>query len=265
MLHRMRNLSRPYSPAASKTENYFHETPDMGGFLATDYTLTEEAIIPCTCASCNHRTASPLSSLGKRSDAREHQSFALDHTGGASATLRQGKIMETFHYLIGQETPHLAWWQMAIRAAIIFIYGVSLYRLAPRRSFAGLSAFDIVLTVVMGSSLSRALTGNAPLLPTLVATALLIALHALLSALASKSETLSLLVKGRPIRLVHEGAVDWAATRRSQLGKRDLNEQLRMKGIRALDEVKEAYLERNGSISIIRSSENRGRMTGSPD
>ncbi|WP_306130230.1 hypothetical protein [Roseovarius sp. MMSF_3350] len=42
--------------------------------------------------------------------------------------------METFHYLIGQDTPHIAWWQMSIRAAIIFVYAILLYRVAPRRS-----------------------------------------------------------------------------------------------------------------------------------
>ena len=65
--------------------------------------------------------------------------------------------METFHYLIGQDTPHIAWWQMSIRAAIIFVYAILLYRVAPRRSFSNLSAQDIVLTVILGSSVSRAL------------------------------------------------------------------------------------------------------------
>ena len=52
--------------------------------------------------------------------------------------------METFHYLIGQNTPHIAWWQMSVRATIIFVYAILLYRVAPRRSFSNLSAQDIV-------------------------------------------------------------------------------------------------------------------------
>lgn len=160
-------------------------------------------------------------------------------------------MLETFHYVIGQDAPHMAWWQMCIRAAIIFIYALLLYRLAPRRSFANLSALDIVVTVVLGSSLSRALTGNAPLLPTLIATALLVSLHASLSALAPRSELISRLAKGRPIRLIQNGEVDWDAARRNHLGPRDISEQLRLKGVRAADEVDEAYLERNGQISII--------------
>lgn len=159
--------------------------------------------------------------------------------------------MVTLNYLIGEQTPHITWWQMSLRAAIIFFYAVLLYRLAPRRSFSNLSALDIVITVVLGSSLSRALTGNAPLLPTLIATALMVALYAGMTALAPHSRLVSRVTKGRPIRLVQDGKADWRAIRAAQLGDRDITEQLRLNGLRDISEVEEAYLERNGSISVI--------------
>lgn len=159
--------------------------------------------------------------------------------------------METFHFLIGQNTPHIAWWQMSIRAAIIFVYAILLYRLAPRRSFSNLSAQDIVLTVILGSSLSRALTGNAPLIPTLVATGLVVALYAGVTAIAPHSQIVSRLVKGRPITLVREGKVDWPAFRSAQFGENDITELMRLNGLRELSEVEEAHLERNGQVSVI--------------
>lgn len=159
--------------------------------------------------------------------------------------------METFHFLIGQNTPHIAWWQMSIRAAIIFVYAILLYRLAPRRSFSNLSAQDIVLTVILGSSLSRALTGNAPLIPTLVATGLVVALYVGVTAIAPHSQIVSRLVKGRPITLVREGKVDWPAFRSAQFGENDITELMRLNGLRELSEVEEAHLERNGQVSVI--------------
>lgn len=166
--------------------------------------------------------------------------------------------METFHYLIGEQTPHIAWWQMCVRAVIIFVYAVVLYRVAPRRSFGAFAMPDIVFTVIAGSSLSRALTGNAPLLPTLAATALLVVLYALLLAGATRSEAISGLFKGRSVRLIDGGRVDWAAARRSNLGARDLDEQLRMHGVRGPDEIDEARLERSGEISVIRRDRRPG-------
>jgi uncharacterized membrane protein YcaP (DUF421 family) len=161
-------------------------------------------------------------------------------------------MLETFHHLIGEDAGHISWWQMSNRAGIIFIYAVLLYRVAPRRSFANLSPFDIVLTVIVGSALSRSLTGNAPVLPTLAATAFLTVLHTVLSVLAPRSEAFSWLIKGRPIQLIQDGRIDWATARRNLLGPRDITEQLRLKGVRRAEQVDEAYVERNGRISIIK-------------
>lgn len=162
--------------------------------------------------------------------------------------------METFHILIGQDTPHIAWWQMSIRAGIIFVYAILLYRVAPRRSFSNLSAQDIVLTVILGSSLSRALTGNAPLLPTLAATGLLVILYVGVTALAPHSKIVSRLVKGRPITLVGNGEVDHEAFEKAHFGENDITELLRLNGLRDLSEVEEARLERNGQVSVIPKS-----------
>ncbi|WP_370046811.1 MULTISPECIES: DUF421 domain-containing protein [Salipiger] len=162
--------------------------------------------------------------------------------------------METFHYLIGQDTPHIAWWQMSLRAVIIFLYAILLYRVAPRRSFSNLSAQDIVLTVVLGSSLSRTLTGNAPLLPTLAATGLLVVLYVSVTALAPRSKVVSRLLKGRPITLVRDGEVDDEAFRKAHFGENDIAELLRLNGLRDLSEVEEARLERNGQVSVIPKS-----------
>lgn len=162
--------------------------------------------------------------------------------------------METFHYLIGQDTPHIAWWQMSLRAVIIFLYAILLYRVAPRRSFSNLSAQDIVLTVVLGSSLSRSLTGNAPLLPTLAATGLLVVLYVSVTALAPRSKVVSRLLKGRPITLVRDGEVDDEAFRKAHFGENDIAELLRLNGLRDLSEVEEVRLERNGQVSVIPKS-----------
>lgn len=136
---------------------------------------------------------------------------------------------------------------------VVLVYAVVLFRLMPRRALGGMAAVDIAVTVIVGSALSRALTGNADMVPTLVATAVLAGLHAGLSWLARRSSAVSRLAKGRPIRLVHDGTVDRAAMRRAELGDHDLGEALRLEGIADIAEVRSAFLERNGAISIVRA------------
>ena len=86
--------------------------------------------------------------------------------------------MNGFEAVIGHGTPmEITWWQMAIRAVIIFLYGVILLRVAGQRAFGQQSALDIILTVLIGSNLSRAMTGGAPFLPTMAASATLTLLY----------------------------------------------------------------------------------------
>ena len=106
----------------------------------------------------------------------------------------------------------------------------------------------------LGSSLSRALTGNAPLLPTLAATGLLVILNVGVTALAPRSKIISRLTKGRPITLVRNGEVDHEAFRKAHFGENDITELLRLNSLRDLSEVEEARLERNGQISVIPKS-----------
>jgi len=160
--------------------------------------------------------------------------------------------IEGLHAVIGAEDGAIAWWQMCVRASLIFVFGLALVRLAGKRVFGKWGAIDIILSVIIGSNLSRALTGGAPFLPTLAATALLVVLHWLLTGAAARLPWLGPVLKGSAARLIRDGEVDRAALRRHGVGDQDLEAALRGAGVLAPEAVAEAWLERNGDISIIK-------------
>ena len=98
----------------------------------------------------------------------------------------------------------LAWYQECARAALIFVYGLVPIRIAGRRIFGKWSALDIVVSIIIGSNLSRALTGGAQLWGTLVATMLLVALHWMLALLVGSSPGVSRVVEGGPVELARQ-------------------------------------------------------------
>jgi len=156
-----------------------------------------------------------------------------------------------FHKLIGEEPHHITWWQMSIRGVLIFFFALALMRIA-RRAFERAAPIDIILSVLIGSNLSRAFTANAAFAPTLAATAVLIAVYWIVILAAMHSRLVSLLVKGRRRRLVYDGEIDRAAMAHHGMTEEDLREAMRSSGIRDLDEVEAAYLERNGTVSLLR-------------
>jgi uncharacterized membrane protein YcaP (DUF421 family) len=162
--------------------------------------------------------------------------------------------LDPLYALIGPdgEMPGLV--QMCVRAVIILLVGLVVVRLAGKRLFGKWGAIDIVISVVIGSNLSRALTGNSPFLATIAATILLVLLHKLLTHAAALWPPLGPLLKGKPRRLMRGGRLDQHALRRSGLGEHDIQEALRGKGIASLDQAEEAWLERDGSISVVKRS-----------
>lgn len=155
--------------------------------------------------------------------------------------------------------------QMLLRAAVVYFVALVLLRVGKRRFLGRSTPFDILIGIIIGSVVSRAITGNAPFLPTLVAAAGLVFIHWLLAALTFRSRRLGALVKGDSPVLVREGEVQWDAMRRSAITRLDLEEALRTRGHRADPaEVTEARLERSGDISIIKRSQQTPNPPGAP-
>src|ERR671929_718768 len=74
--------------------------------------------------------------------------------------------------------------QMALRAVVVYMVAVLIVRLGKKRFMGRATAFDVILGIMLGSIVSRAVTGNAPFFPALAASAVLVAMHWLFSSIA---------------------------------------------------------------------------------
>lgn len=164
-------------------------------------------------------------------------------------------MAETINQIVGDTIGRIGTVEMTLRALIVFLYGLILGRLLFWRAFGKWSPPDIMVAIIVGSNLSRTLTGPAPLIPTLTATTVLVLAYWAVSSAARRWASLDWLVKGEALSLVRQGKVDPATMRRAALSERDLHEALRQHGVEHLDQVGSAYLERNGAISVLRKAE----------
>ena len=153
--------------------------------------------------------------------------------------------------VFGDKSEPLTWWQMTARAFVVFVYGVLLVRFGHTRVFGKGAAFDIILSVIIGSNLSRALTGNAALWEVLIVTTLLVVLHWVVAELAFRSRGFATLVKGAPRVLIENGTVNARVQSRENIGARDIDTALRAAGLERVEDVRKAVLERDGTISIL--------------
>ena len=142
--------------------------------------------------------------------------------------------------------------QLCLRAAIVYLVMILFLRLAKKRSLGRATVFDAILVIIIGSVASRAITGNAPFVGALAAVLVLIAMHWLISLGARGWPRLGWLVKGQSDLLIKNGKVDRGELKRAHMTDDDLAEDLRQKGVGDPADVKEARLERDGVLSVIK-------------
>ena len=157
---------------------------------------------------------------------------------------------------LGRDAGDIEAGQMALRAVVVYAFTLAFVRLGSRRFLGKATAFDVILGIMIGSVMSRGINGSAGLVPTLAAGAVLVALHGLFAMLAFRTSWFGDYVKGRPVLLVEDGRIRPEGMRETSLSEADLAEALRLQGKEPdPSRIRRAYLERNGSISVIRHDE----------
>jgi uncharacterized membrane protein YcaP (DUF421 family) len=141
---------------------------------------------------------------------------------------------------------------MAMRTIVVYAFTLAIVRLGSRRLLSTPSAFDMIVAIMVGSIMSRAINGDAPFVPTLLAGAILILTHWAFAVAAVGSHRISVMVKGSRIALIRDGELLRDAMRRAHVTDDDLAEALRLQ-IHDDDpsRVAAAYMERSGDISVI--------------
>ena len=154
---------------------------------------------------------------------------------------------------MNEVNPVMSTWQMIPRTIVVYVVGLLVIRIGKRRFLGGYTTFDILLGFVVGSVMSRAITGGITLTNMVFVVGTLVGIHWIIALVTYYFDTKDV-IKNSERQLVKDGEVDEDAMRKSKLGENDLLQAMRQKGnVESLDKVKAAYLERDGSITIIPS------------
>jgi uncharacterized membrane protein YcaP (DUF421 family) len=152
------------------------------------------------------------------------------------------------------KSEQLSYGHMAARALVMYLLLIVIVRSAKKRFLSNATAFDFILTVMIGAIAARALTGGAPFFPATLAIVVMVIIHWTFSYMARGSATFSGLIKGHSTVVIKDGKPQTEAMKRAHMSRDDLDEDLREKGVTSPSEVKEARLERSGKLSTIKKN-----------
>jgi uncharacterized membrane protein YcaP (DUF421 family) len=145
--------------------------------------------------------------------------------------------------------------RLVITGTLTYLILVATLRLSGKRTLAKLNAFDLVVTVALGSTLSSVLLDRSvSLAEGVVALALLVALQYVVAALAVRSATVRGLARSEPTLLVHDGALLTERMTRQRVTAAEIRQAVRAQGIGGLESVAAVVLETDGTLSVVPAS-----------
>ena len=125
-------------------------------------------------------------------------------------------------------------------------------RVLVRRPGAQLTPFEFVIIFLIGGVIILATVGNDHSMTNCTCAIIAVGLtHRLVAILRSRSAHFAAWIDGRPMVLLRNGQWQLEAMEGLRVDPDDVMAAAREKGLRSLDEIKYAVVERNGAISII--------------
>ena len=145
------------------------------------------------------------------------------------------------------------WIRTLAVGTVIYVGLVALLRVSGKRTLAKLNAFDLVVTVALGSLLASAVIDrNVGLVQAAVGIGLLIALQVAVSWCSVRWQPLRRLVTATPTSVALDGVLDRDAMRRARVTEDEIRASVRGAGLTSLADIRAVVLETDGTISVVR-------------
>lgn len=153
-------------------------------------------------------------------------------------------------WLFGMAPPSFTG-EVVLRALVLFLAMLVLARLMGRRMKGQMSVSELAVVLALGAVIAGPMQiPTAGLLPSLAVLLALLGMYRLSNWLAFKYRRVELVQQGDVALLVRDGCLDLAALQRQALSQEQLFGQLRNQNIAQLGELRRAYFEANGRLSL---------------
>ncbi len=147
-------------------------------------------------------------------------------------------------------------WSGLIRVLVVgslaYASLVLMLRVSGKRTLSKMNAFDLVVTVALGSVLATVLLAkDVALAEGLLAFGLLILLQYLVAWLSARSPGFRKIIKAQPRLLLSDGKYIEEALLEERIARGEVMAAIRSSGYESLDQVTAVVLETDGTLSVI--------------
>ena len=147
---------------------------------------------------------------------------------------------------------------VVLATVIAFVTLFSFLRISGKRTLAKLNAFDFVVTVALGSTLSYMMLAMVPLVEGSIVLFLIIILRYIFAWTARSSKKMERLINAVPSLIYYDGVFIEKTMAKEAITKGEIFSTIRKSGIDQIEDVKAVVMELNGQITVVKKSNRSG-------
>ena len=142
--------------------------------------------------------------------------------------------------------------ELMLRGALLYLGILLLLRVLPRRTGGEMAILDLIFVLLVAEAATHSLGGYHSVGEGFIVIGTLMACNYLLNVLSYYVPFVEKLISAPAIQIIKNGNLLRRNMRREYLTEEELNDHLRLKGIEDIAEVKAAFIEGDGKISVVR-------------
>jgi len=156
-----------------------------------------------------------------------------------------------FHRIFIGNAPPLYFLEIIFRTFIMYSYTVFLLRVLGKRGMGQLSMLELAIIISFGSAVGDPMiVADMPILYGLLAITVITITQIGFERLINKNRKVEAIMEGESNLVVNNGVINWPCMKRDNISKEDLFRSLREKDVEHLGQIKKAFFETSGSISV---------------
>jgi uncharacterized membrane protein YcaP (DUF421 family) len=139
-----------------------------------------------------------------------------------------------------------------LRALGVYVLMLVVIRVLGKRTVGNFSAFDLLVALMLGEMVDELIYGDVSMAQGMVAIGVVAAAQYANEWLGYWDHGFDAILEGTPTVVVRNGALVTRGMRAERMNEREVMAQLRARGIEDIREVKQAMVEIDGVVSVVR-------------
>ncbi|MES2484671.1 MAG: YetF domain-containing protein [Bacteroidota bacterium] len=153
--------------------------------------------------------------------------------------------------LLFNDLPFTFLLEVAFRTIIMFVVVLLTLKMTGKRGVKQLSIFEVVIIISLGSAAGDPMFyEDVGLIPAITVFLIILIMYRTVTWLLAKSKRFESFMEGKVHCIIEDGQFSIQSFEREDLAQDEFFAELRLKSIEHLGQVRNAYMETNGAISV---------------